>query len=365
MVRIPVELAERRYTIAIGDGLVARLPQLLAKLRGRRLVVVSNARVWSLHGASLVAALSPFGPLRLVRMADGERHKSWATLRSLCDGFLRAGLGRDGVVVAFGGGVVGDAAGFAAATYMRGIAWVQVPTTLLAMVDSSVGGKVAINHARAKNLVGAFHQPAMVVVDPSLLATLPAREAQSGAYEVLKCAVLGDRALFRGLQRLRGEVRSWPRPALVGAIAAACRLKAGIVGKDEREGGLRRVLNLGHTLGHALEAATHYRRYTHGEAVGWGLIGACEIARGRGLLAAAAADSIAEAVDALGPRPPLSDLSVARLLAALAHDKKGRAGRVPFVLPTRIGRVVIRGDVSRTEIRRAVTALARRERRRG
>lgn len=360
MIEIPVALPGRRYSVHVGYGALVRLRRLLAPFKGRTMVVVSNPRIWSLHGGRLEAALDGLGPLARILIGDGEAHKSWSTLQALVDGFVAARLRRDGLVIAFGGGVVGDVAGFAAATYMRGVDWVQVPTTLLAMVDSSVGGKVAINHTQAKNLVGAFHQPAVVVSDSELLETLPEREAQSGAYEILKCAVLADRALFGELQGLPGSPRRWGRRALDRAIGAACRIKAEIVARDEREGGLRRVLNLGHTIGHALEAVTGYDRFTHGEAVGWGLIAAAEIARGRGLLATAPAQSIGAAVDRLGPRPPIDGLSAREILAAVSLDKKSRAGRVPFVLPAAVGRVVVRTDVAAGEVRQALRALARR-----
>jgi 3-dehydroquinate synthase len=264
-------------------------------------------------------------------------------------------------VVAFGGGVVGDLAGYAAATYMRGVDWVGLPTTLLSMVDSSVGGKVGINHPGAKNLIGAFHQPRAVVADPALLETLPRRELRAGAYEVLKCAILGDRAQFSALQKAPPGLRAWSAPEIEGAIASACTIKADVVERDEREGGLRRVLNLGHTLGHALESVTRYRRFTHGEAVGWGLVGAAAIAHGRGLLGARAFTAIAETVNRIGPRPPVSDLPTPDLLAALGRDKKVRAGRIVFVLPNAIGRVVVRDDVTRPEIRRALRVMATRE----
>jgi 3-dehydroquinate synthase len=359
VIEVPVPLGERSYTISVGHGALARAGAVLPASKSRRVMVVSNARVWSLHGAQVEASLRPLGRLSRVLIADGERHKSWGTLRQLCDAFVGAGLGRDGVVVAVGGGVIGDVTGLAAAVYMRGIAWIQVPTTLLAMVDSSVGGKVAINHEQAKNLVGAFHQPRAVISDPRLLRTLPPREAQSGAYEILKCAVLADKALFRALCERVGPLQRWAEADLDHAIAAACRIKARIVAKDEREGGLRRVLNLGHTLGHALEAATRYARFTHGEAVGFGLIGASDIARRRGLLGEPTFQAIASAVDRLGPRPTLAGIEPRRILAALAHDKKAKDGRVPFILPRAVGRVTIRSDVTRAEVRAALRALAR------
>jgi 3-dehydroquinate synthase len=361
MLEIPVELGVRRYTISVGRGVVRHLSELLSDLRGRRTVLVASRRVHALHGRPVEKGLRGLGPVQVVLVPDGERFKSKRTLEGLYEAFVSARLGRDGLVVALGGGVVGDLAGFAAATFMRGIDWVGLPTTLLSMVDSSVGGKVGINHSGAKNLIGAFHQPRAVVVDPGLLETLPVRELRAGAYEVLKCAILGDRPLFSALQEAPAGLRGWPAPDVENAIASACRIKADVVERDEREGGLRRVLNLGHTLGHALESVTRYRRFTHGEAVGWGLVGAATIARQRGLLAARAFDAIADAVDRIGPRPPMSDLPVPALLDALGRDKKVRAGRVVFVLPTAIGRVAIRDDVTRPEIRRALRLMATRE----
>jgi 3-dehydroquinate synthase len=361
MLEIPVDLGRRRYTVSVGHGLARLLPDLLAGLRGRRTVLVASRRVFALHGRGVERPLRGLGPLHVVLVPDGERFKSRGTLEALYDAFLEARLGRDGLVVALGGGVVGDLAGYAAATWMRGVDWVGIPTTLLSMVDSSIGGKVGINHAKAKNMIGAFHQPRAVVIDPAFLATLPSREVRSGAYEILKCAILGDRALFDSLREAPAGLRGWDRVALESAIATACRIKAEVVEKDERESGLRRVLNLGHTIGHALEAATGYGRFAHGEAVGWGTIGAAWIARHRGLLVEPAYDAIASAVDHVGPRPPVSDLPVPRVLEALGRDKKARAGRVPFVLPTAVGRVEIRDDVARAEIVRALRVMAGRE----
>ncbi len=361
MLEIPVELGSRRYVVSVGHGLARQLPELLTPLGGRRTVVVASRKVWARHRGTLERPLRALGPLRLCLLPDGERFKSRRTLDHVYDAFLDAGLGRDGLVVAVGGGVVGDLAGFAAATWMRGVDWAAVPTTLLAMVDSSIGGKVGVNHARAKNMVGAFHQPRAVVIDPAFLKTLPPRELRSGAYEILKCAVLGDSALFESLQRAPRGLLGWARPELDNAIATACRIKAEVVERDEREGALRYVLNLGHTIGHALEAVTRYRRYTHGEAVGWGMVGASWIARYRGMLADDDFDRIAAGVDRLGPRPRISDLPPAPLLEAISHDKKARSGRVPFVLPTGIGRVVIQHDVKPPEIRRALRVMAGRE----
>jgi 3-dehydroquinate synthase len=361
MLEIPVDLGERAYTLSVGHRIARQAGDLLAGLRGRNTVVVASRRVWALHGAAVGRSLRALGPLHVARVPDGERFKSRATLETIYDAFFEARLGRDGLVVAFGGGVAGDLAGYAAATWMRGVDWVAIPTTLLSMVDSSIGGKVGINHAGGKNLIGAFHQPRAVVIDPSFLASLPPRELRSGAYELLKYAILDDRTLFDALRRAPAGLRSWDRVEFENAIATACRIKAAVVERDEREGGPRLVLNLGHTLGHALEAATRYRRFTHGEAVGWGLVGEAWIAHHRGLLAEADWDGIASAVDHVGKRPPVSDVEPARVFEALGRDKKARAGRTTFVLPTAIGRVVVREDVTQAEIGRALRVMAGRE----
>src|SRR5262245_43053141 len=220
MIEIVVELLARRYPIYIGHGASGLLGDLLQPLRGRRLVVVSNRRVWSLHGARVEKGLAALGPLSRVLMPEGEAHKSRSSLDALHDAFFEAGLQRDGVVVAFGGGVVGDVAGFAAATYMRGVDLVQIPTTLLAMVDSAIGGKVGINHPGAKNLIGAFHQPRAVISDPACLETLPARELRSGAYEVLKCGIIGDRGLVKALRRAPRGLVGIDRMDLENAVAS-------------------------------------------------------------------------------------------------------------------------------------------------
>jgi 3-dehydroquinate synthase len=353
MAEITVELGPRGYSVHVTAGALETLPGIVASLAPGRAIVVSSPRIWRHHGAAVERVLGPEIPRVLV--ADAEGRKSRGTLDRLHDAFLDAGLGRDGLVVAFGGGVVGDLAGFAAATYMRGVDWIGVPTTLLSMVDSSIGGKVGINHPRAKNLIGAFHQPRAVVADLALLGTLPPREARSGAYEILKCGVIADPPLFASVAHAPSALAGWP--GLEPAVTAACRIKAGIVSRDEREGGLRRVLNFGHTIGHALETVTAYRRFTHGEAVGWGMIGAAWIAAARGLLTEAGRAKILAGVDGLGGRPTTSDLEEDAILDAIGRDKKAKAGRVPFVLPTRIGEVVVEPGVTRDEIRAALRRM--------
>ena len=358
---IPITAGPASYTVHVGRGAVAALSAAAGP--PDRCVVVSSPPVWRRHGERVLAALGA-DPRSVTLFRDAERHKTAGTLARLHDAFVAAGLARDGRVVAVGGGVVGDVAGFAAATYMRGVAWVGVPTTLLAMVDSSIGGKVGVNHAAAKNLIGAFHQPKAVVADLAFLDTLPRRERQSGAYEVLKCAVLADPALFEALRSGPPALRGWDDARLEDAVAAAVRVKGEVVAEDEREGDRRRLLNLGHTLGHALETVTAYGRFTHGEAVGWGLVAAASIAARRGHLSAADEAAIVEAVDALGPRPAVRDLAEEEVLAALGRDKKVKEGRVVFVLPVGIGRAIIE-PVSLEEARQAFRDLAARDGTRG
>jgi len=361
MVEIPVELGDERYAITIGRGALRALPDLLSLRSGRPVAAVASRRVFSLHGRALAKPLRALGAGDPLLVPDGERYKNAATLGRIYDGLVARRFPRDGLLLVVGGGVVGDLAGYAAASYMRGVDWAVVPTTLLAMVDSAIGGKVGLNHARGKNLIGAFHQPRAVIVDPSFLETLPPREVQSGSYEMVKCGVLADRALFAALAAAPERLLAWERTELEKAIAAACLVKAEVVGRDEREGGLRRVLNLGHTLGHALETVTRYRRFTHGEAVGWGLLGAAWIARERGLLGHAEHLAVAAAVDRRGGRPRVSDLRPAAILEALKHDKKVREGRLAFILPTEVGAVTVTNDVTDDEVRGALGALAERE----
>lgn len=350
MSRVVVRTPPRPYAVSVGSGTASEaLARALAPFAGRSTAVVTSARVRAAVGGRLRDVLDAKWSID-VHVPDGEAAKTWRQVLRLHEAFITGGLRRDGVVVAVGGGTVGDVVGFAAATYMRGVAWIGVPTTLLSMVDSSIGGKVGINHARAKNLVGAFHQPRSVVTDLDVLATLPNRELQSGAYEILKCALIGDRALFDRLATGGAPPRLWPEGLLVNAVRSAIRLKASVVSKDEREGGLRRVLNLGHTFGHALESATAYRRFTHGEAVGWGLIAATHLSKRRRLVTADEERRIRAAVDALGPRPSLAGISWTDVRKAMSADKKARGSRTVFVLPKGVGRVVVCDDIPERDI---------------
>jgi 3-dehydroquinate synthase len=259
--------------------------------------------------------------------------------------------------VAIGGGVVGDVAGFAAATFLRGMALVHVPTTLLAQVDSAIGGKVGVNHPMGKNLIGAFHQPAAVIVDPGFLETLPRREFRAGLYEVVKYGVIASRPLF---DRVSADLKSlFAReiPALMHVISESCAIKSSVVERDERESGPRRVLNFGHTAGHALEAVTKFRRFRHGEAVACGMLAAAEIGVSRSLMPAADRDALVALITTMGPLPPVADLEASQVVEAMGRDKKIVAGTLHFVLPGPIGSTHIATDVTSAELQRALVRI--------
>jgi 3-dehydroquinate synthase len=351
-VRIDVPTPSRAYSVTIGDGSLDQIGRALDELRApARRFIVSSPLVWRLHGAQMARAAGGTEP---ILVADGERYKQLATVSRIYDALVRANADRASTLITFGGGVIGDMAGFAAATYLRGIALVHVPTTLLAQVDSAIGGKVGVNHALGKNLIGSFYQPHAVVIDPLVLATLPRREFRAGLYEVIKYGMTSSRPLF---ERVAGEQKAIFARApevLTSIIAESCRIKASVVAADEREAGPRRILNFGHTAGHAIEAITKYRRFRHGEAVGYGMLVAAELARARGALAERDRQALAEVIASLGPLPPISDLSSAQMLEAMQHDKKVVAGRLHFVLPTTIGATTIVDDVDEKELRAAL-----------
>ena len=281
-IRIDVPTPSRRYTITLGEGVLARLATLLDEAGApARRFLVSNPLVWRLH-SSRVGTIPVADRILL---PDGERFKQLPAVSRVYDALIRANADRASTLICLGGGVLGDTAGFAAATYLRGIAVVHVPTTLLAQVDSAIGGKVGVNHALGKNLIGAFHQPHAVVVDPVVLGTLPRREFRAGLYEVVKYGMTSSPALFDTVARERTAIFAKQADILTGIIAESCRIKAAVVVADEKEAGLRRVLNFGHTAGHALEAVTKYRRFRHGEAVGYGMLVAAQLGVQRGALA--------------------------------------------------------------------------------
>ena len=356
-VRLTVRAASAEYRIDISAGSSDRLAEALDDYGvPRRRFVVSSTGLWRLHGHRLHGVTSE-DPILL---PDGERFKHLGTVGRIYDALIRAQADRGSAIVAIGGGVVGDVAGFAAATFLRGMPLVHVPTTLLAQVDSAIGGKVGVNHPMGKNLIGAFHQPAAVLIDPEFLKTLPRREFRAGLYEVVKYGVIASRPLFDLVSLELKSLFARDPTRLVEVIADSCGIKASVVEQDERESGPRRTLNFGHTAGHALEAITSYKRFLHGEAVGWGMLAASALAEARGELTTEAARRLALLVDTVGDRPPITDLSAAACVTATARDKKVVAGTLHFVLPVGIGRTRIATDVTKAELTGVLRTLGMR-----
>jgi 3-dehydroquinate synthase len=350
-----VELGRRSYPILIGAGLIARPDLFDEHLFGRDVLLVSNTTVASLYAAALTSAL---GSRRVVEaiLPDGEQHKTLANVARLIDVLVTNRFGRDCIVLALGGGVVGDMAGFAAATYQRGIAYVQVPTTLLAQVDSSVGGKTGVNHPGGKNLIGAFHQPNAVLVDVRTLATLPQRELRAGLAEVIKYGLICDAPFFDWLEMHVGELLARDAEALTHVIRRSCEIKAQIVGRDEYEHGERAVLNLGHTFAHAIEAATGYERWLHGEAVGAGLLIAATLSRESGLMSASDVERIKRILVRIGLPTDTREVTAAAALEHMKIDKKVQSGRMRFVVPRAIGDCFISADYSDAALQRTLAA---------
>jgi 3-dehydroquinate synthase len=351
-VRIDVATPSRAYPVTIGAGVLDGLGGALDAIGApSRRFVVSSPLVWRLHGPQFARAVSLAEPILI---PDGERYKQLATVSRVYDALVRASADRASTIITFGGGVIGDMAGFAAASYLRGIALVHVPTTLLAQVDSAIGGKVGVNHPLGKNLIGAFYQPNAVIIDPLVLGTLPRREFRAGLYEVIKYGMTSSASLFGRVARDRKAIFARETESLLPILSESCRIKAVVVTADEREAGPRRILNFGHTAGHALEAVTKFRRFRHGEAVGYGMLVAAELAVARGALADADRQALAELIASLGPLPPIADLSSTAILEAMRHDKKVVAGTLHFVLPTAIGATAIVDDVKEAELTRAL-----------
>jgi len=333
---LKVELGDRSYPILIGEGLL-RQPDLVRQhVPARDILVVSNTTVAPLYMASLVEALSGSRLVEAI-LPDGESHKTLATVGRILDVLVANRFGRDCTVVALGGGVVGDMAGFAAACYQRGVSYVQVPTTLLAQVDSSVGGKTGVNHPGGKNLIGAFHQPMAVIADASTLVSLPPRELRAGIAEVIKYGLLGDAAFFDWLEAHMEELLAADPKALAYVIERSCSIKAEIVGRDEREQGDRALLNLGHTFGHAVESATHYTRWLHGEAVGAGLLMAAAMSQECGMVDAAQVDRLQRLLERAGLPVHIEGVTPEVALEHMRIDKKALGGRMRLILLRRIG----------------------------
>jgi 3-dehydroquinate synthase len=335
------------YPVWVGRGLADRVGEVIPELGSYGgVAVLAGEGVASTWGARVHSSIG--GSVPLISFEDSEENKGIATVERIIGAMLEHGIGRDWLTVIVGGGTAGDTAGFAASIFMRGISFLHVPTTLLAQVDSSIGGKVGVNHRRGKNLVGTFAPPVAVVSDIDTLSTLPARELRSGLYEALKAGVLGDRDLFDTMVSQREAILS-RGPILEMVVAAAIDVKIAIVSMDEREGDRRRLLNYGHTIGHGFEAATGYRMITHGDAVGWGMIAANAIARKRGILAAPEQTALDEAILSWGlePLPPMDRTEI---LSAITHDKKFRGGKRVMVFPLEIGKCEVFDDVSEEEM---------------
>lgn len=343
---VRVELGERAYEIHIGAGLLDDAVRFADLLAARPAVIVTNATVAPLYGARLAATLGRAGVklLTAVELPDGEDHKDWRTLDRVYEALLRARADRHTVLIALGGGVVGDMAGFAAATYQRGIEHLQVPTTLLAQVDSSVGGKTAINHPLGKNMVGAFHQPIGVMADTGTLATLPPRELGAGLAEVVKYGAIHDLAFLAWIEENAARLVARDPAALALAIERSCRIKAAIVARDERESGARALLNFGHTFGHAIESATGYGTWLHGEAVAMGMALAARFSVRLGRIGQADADRLVKLLERLElpVRPPR--ISRDAWLEYMGRDKKNVGGRITLVLLDRLGSAAVVKD---------------------
>ena len=360
---VTVDLAKRSYPIHIGPGLLARAGELLKPLARGPLPVVTDSHVAEIHLAALLEALGRAGlDARPIVLEAGEATKSFAGLERLSGELLKSGVDRGGLVVALGGGVIGDLTGFAAGVLKRGIDFAQIPTTLLAQVDSSVGGKTAINTPQGKNLVGLFHQPKIVIADSDVLKTLPKRELLAGYAEVAKYGALGDAAFFEWLEMNGARALAGDDAAMVYAVAHSCRMKAAIVARDERETGDRALLNLGHTFGHALEAATGYSdRLLHGEGVAIGMALAFRLSVKLGLCSGQDADRFVRHLQAAGLPSSIAQIPGARpstdaLLEHMAHDKKVKDGRLTFILVRGIGQAFVTSDVAMDAVREVLAA---------
>jgi 3-dehydroquinate synthase len=353
--RVVVTAAAGAYPVVIGDGAIDSLARELdtAKL-GKRRILVSSQRVWDFHGPRFRSIGADRTPILI---EDGERYKNLNTVARVLDALVKAQADRSTVIVAVGGGVIGDMVGFSAATYLRGLPVVHVPTTLLAQVDSAIGGKTGVNHPLGKNLIGAFHAPSLVVADPSVLRTLPRREFRAGLYEVIKYGVISDPGLLDLIRESVTAIFNRDPQAIAPLVSASCRIKADVVSADERESGLRRTLNFGHTVGHALEAVTKYKQFRHGEAIGYGMLAALAIGVARGVTPRSLFDEVEALIAQLGPLPSVSDISAKEVYAAIGRDKKVVDGTLHFVAASGRGKTVELTDVTEKEIKAAVRKI--------
>ena len=352
-----VRTARERYDCVVERGILERAAEFIPAITGK-VFVVTAADVWRRQGEALERGLAR-RPHETLFLPGGEEQKRLAPLEAMAEEMVRRGGDRSSVVIAFGGGIVNDMAGFLAAIFMRGIPVLQVPTTLLAQVDAAIGGKTGVNLVAGKNLIGSFHQPLAVLIDPAALDTLPEREYRAGLYEVIKYGVIRSRALFRLLSERARDVMGKAPEMVDEIIAESVRIKAEVVSADERESGLRRILNFGHTVGHALEAETSYARFLHGEAVAFGMQAAVHLAEDSGRLAAGEGEMIRETIRSYGPIPPLEGIPAGNLLRRLVSDKKTVQGKVHFVLPERIGEVTVVSGLDDQVVLGAIQAALR------
>jgi 3-dehydroquinate synthase len=359
MQTLGVALAERSYSIHVGAGLLDRSDLLAPCFAQKKAAVVTNSTVAPLYLDRVAKTLAAAG-IEAVRIVvpDGEEHKDWTTLDRVFDALLENGCGRDTTLIALGGGVIGDLVGFAAATYQRGVAYIQIPTTLLAQVDSSVGGKTAINHPLGKNMIGAFHQPRLVLADMDTLKTLPERELRSGLSEVIKHGLIRDAAFFGWLEANLDRLLARDTEALTHAVLRSVAIKAEIVGRDERETGERALLNFGHTFGHAIETGLGYGSWLHGEAVAAGMVMAADLSRQLGYLSEPDVRRVHAILQRAGLPVAAKGVTPQRLRELMALDKKVKQGRVRFVLLERMGSAILSADVPPAAVDRTLSALA-------
>jgi 3-dehydroquinate synthase len=341
MQEIQVRAPSGQYSVLYGRGALAQARPVLRTVGNRGWVfVLSSPKVWKHWGMVLEDGIGGLDSARHIIFDDREDAKNLRTVEKVCRQLVRAGADRNVLLFALGGGVVGDVAGLVAATYMRSVGLIHVPTTLMAQVDSSIGGKTGVNLPEGKNLVGAFYPPLAVITDPEVLSSLPKREYRSGIYEIIKYGVIGDVELFQFLEHNLDALLAREASALDWVVPRCIRAKAEIVEHDEREAGQREILNFGHTVGHALETATHYRRFLHGEAVAWGMMGATLLSHFDGGLPEADAARILRLIARVGPLPSLRNISAASVMQAMRTDKKSRDGEVRWILPRAVGQVV-------------------------
>lgn len=354
--KVTVELGDRSYDILIGRKVLSLAGPRLQEFRPSKVAIISNTTVFRIYGDEMLSSIKEYGITpEVILIPDGEEYKNTLWTYFIHGRLLKARFDRDALLVAFGGGVVGDVTGFVASTYMRGIRYVQVPTTLLSQVDSSVGGKTGVNHPLGKNMVGTFYQPSLVLIDIDTLKTLPAREFGAGIAEVIKYGVISDRALFDYLKNNRDAIVALADD-VIPMIRRSCEIKAEVVSRDEKEAGLRAVLNFGHTIGHAVETVTAYRRFLHGEAVAMGMSAAADLALQMGIFREEERERLKELLRVYDlPADIPEDLDAESLVRAMEVDKKVRSGSLRFILPEEIGRVRIEDGVDRGLIRRVLS----------